>query len=176
MTDLLNEITPDDALNIIQELSDDPVLRERILKVACRLLKNIDVDEVATDVFNSLDDIDVQELWDRAGPSRHGYSSTEEMAVEMVDEELEVHTNKLNQYLKSGLFEEATLYCKGVLKGLYTYEFESNSEFKDWAQDVPVECFGYLLGVWKKSISSVVLLGDMELFLKEECANWAKQD
>ena len=174
MTDLLNEITPDDALSIIQELSDDPVLRKRILEVAYRLLNNIDVDEIAADVFSALDYIDVQELWDRAGPSRHGYNSTEEMSVEMVDEELEVYINKVNQYLKSGLFEEATLYCKGVLKGLYTYEFESNSEFKDWAQDIPVECFGYVLDVWKKSISNVVLLDDMELFLKEECANWIR--
>lgn len=172
MTDLLNEITPEDALSIIQELSGDPVLRKRILEVAHRLLKNIDVDEIAADVFTAIDDIDVQDLWDRAGPGRHGYISTEEMAVEMVDEELEVYTNKVNQYLKSGMFEEATLYCKGVLKGLYTYKFESSSEFKDWAPDIPVECFGYVLSEWKKSISNAVLLEDMKLFLKENCTNW----
>jgi len=38
----------------------------------------------------------------------------------------------------------------GVLKGIYMYEHDSNSEFKDWATDIPGECFRELLDKWKK--------------------------
>ncbi len=37
--------------------------------------------------------------------------------------------------------KEAKLSCMGVPKGIYKYVHESKSEFKDWAVDVPGECF-----------------------------------
>jgi hypothetical protein len=33
----------------------------------------------------------------------------------------------------------------GILKGIYQYEEDSGSEFKDWATDVPGESFGNIL-------------------------------
>jgi hypothetical protein len=62
----------------------------------------------------------------------------------------------------------------GVLKGIYKYAHESNSEFKDWATDVPEECFGYLLEEWKKRTKRKKDLKNMEDFLSIECSDWAK--
>jgi len=33
----------------------------------------------------------------------------------------------------------------GVILGIYRYEHESKSEFREWCVDVPIECAGYLL-------------------------------
>ena len=42
------------------------------------------------------------------------------------------------------MHQEAKLYCMGILKGIYQYEEDSGSEFKDWATDVLGESFGYI--------------------------------
>lgn len=51
---------------------------------------------------------------------------------------------------------------------------ESKSEFKDWATDVPEECFGYLLKEWKKRTKSRNDLNEMNKFLEKECINWVE--
>jgi hypothetical protein len=38
----------------------------------------------------------------------------------------------------------------GVLKGLYMYEHDSKSEFKDWSTEISGECFYYILHEWEK--------------------------
>ncbi|ODS31806.1 MAG: hypothetical protein SCARUB_03054, partial [Candidatus Scalindua rubra] len=50
--------------------------------------------------------------------------------------------------------EQAKQYCMGVLKGMYEYDKESQSEFKEWATDIPPECFSYLLDEWKKKLQT----------------------
>lgn len=96
------------------------------------------------------------------------------MAVEMMEEELEPYNKEVVKYLELGMAKEAKLYCMGVLKGIYQYEQESKSEFKDWAADVAGECFGYLLEEWKKRINNKDDLIEMDKFLEKECSKWAK--
>jgi hypothetical protein len=61
----------------------------------------------------------------------------------------------------------------GILKGIYQYEEDSGSEFKDWATDVPGECFGYVLNEWKKN-SSNKDKKEMKDFISNECPNWSE--
>ena len=65
-------------------------------------------------------------------------------------------------------------YCMGVLKGIYMYEHTSNSEFKDWATDIPGECFRDLLDKWKKRSKKKSDIKEMNEFLMKECNNWMK--
>jgi len=92
----------------------------------------------------------------------------------MMEEELEPYNNQVTKYLELGMIKEARIYCMGVLKGIYKYAQESKSEFKDWAVDVPGECFGYLLDEWKKKTKNKKDLNEMTTFLKKKCSNWAK--
>ncbi len=48
-----------------------------------------------------------------------------------------------------------------------------NPEFRDWAEDIAVESFGYLLEKWKKKTNNKVVLEEMNKFLKKECPKWA---
>ncbi|MDL1985680.1 MAG: hypothetical protein LWX54_16125 [Deltaproteobacteria bacterium] len=62
------------------------------------------------------------------------------------------------------MHQEAKLYCMGILKGIYQYEEDSGSEFKDWATDVPGESFGYILEEWKKDVIITKKKGNEEFF------------
>ena len=71
-----------------------------------------------------------------------------------------------------------TVYAVGTLKGIYRFEKEGESEFREWATDVPAETFGFLLDAWRKDA------GDenrkrMNEFIAGHCpdwADWAAQD
>ncbi len=62
----------------------------------------------------------------------------------------------------------------GVLKGLYIYEKESKSEFKDWATDIPGECFNSVLDNWRDRVLKNDHIIEMDSFLKEVCPDWIK--
>ncbi|MBM4141878.1 MAG: hypothetical protein FJ242_10465 [Nitrospira sp.] len=172
---ILKKISGEEALEILIRLSEkDSKIAKLIKKEAEQILENINLEEICEDVFLALDGIDVKELWDRSGHSRYGYSSPEDMAVEMMEEELDPYNTEVIKYLELGMAKEAKLYCMGVLKGIYQYVQESKSEFKDWAKDVPEECFGYLLKEWKKRTKNRNDLNEMNIFLKKECSNWVE--
>lgn len=166
---IIDKISGEEALTILRQLAkNDPKIGKQIEKEAEKLLKKVDLEEICEDVYSVLDGIDVEELWDRSGASRYGYSSPEDMAMEMMEEELEPYNKEVVKYLELGMAKEAKLYCMGVLKGIYQYEQESKSEFKDWAADVAGECFGYLLEEWKKRINNKDDLIEMDKFLEKE--------
>jgi len=173
--EILNEISSEEALEILRRLAKkDPYIAQQIEEETTKFLKKIDLEEISEEVFSVLDGIDVHELWDRAGPRTDGYSSPDEMAAEMMEEELDPYNKQVIKYLKLGMAKEAKLYCMGVLKGIYRYVQESKSEFKDWAVDIPEECFGYLLKEWKKGTKNKGDLNDMNKFLEKECSSWAQ--
>ena len=171
----IDRISPDQALEILRRLTrSDPKINKRIEQEAEQILKDIDVEGICEDVHSALDGIDVEELWDRSGSSRHGYSSPEDMAAEMMEEELEPFNQEVLKYFEMGMTKEAKLYCMGILKGIYRYEQESRTEFKDWATDIPGECFGDLLLEWKKRSGDQSDLKKMGEFIERECSKWAK--
>jgi len=68
--DIFNKISPDEALEILEQIAKtDKKLKKRIVELTEDLFRNVEVDAICDDVFDSLDGIDVHELWDRAGPS-----------------------------------------------------------------------------------------------------------
>lgn len=172
---ILDKISPGKALEILKRLSEkDQNIAQRIEKEAGEVFEKIDLEEICEGVYLVLDGIDVEELWDRSGPSRDGYSSPEDMAVEMMEEELEPYNKEVIEYLELGITNAAKFYCMGVLKGIYKYVQESKSEFKNWAVDVPEECFGYLLEEWKKKTKNRNDVKEMNVFIEKECNNWAE--
>ena len=172
---ILNKISAEESLEILRRLAKKDVnIAQQIEEEAEQLLKKIDLEEICEDVYLTLDGINVEELWDRSGPSRYRYSSPEEMAVEMLEEELEPYNNQVTKYFQLGMAKEAKFYCMGVLKGIYKYVQESTSTFKDWAVDVPGECFSNLLEEWKRKTQNKNDLDEMGIFLKKECNRWTE--
>lgn len=94
--DIFNKISPSEALEILKQIAKtDKKLKKRIVELAEDLFRNVDVEAVCNDVFDALDGIDVQELWDRSGPKTNGYTSPGEMAGELFEEALEPFLQKL---------------------------------------------------------------------------------
>jgi len=173
--DIFNKISPSEALEILNQIAKtDKKLKKRIIELAEELFRNVDVEAVCEEVFDELDAIDVHELWDRAGPKTDGYTSPEDMAVEMFEEALEPFLQELYRLLDLKMHQEAKLYCMGILKGIYQYEEDSGSEFKDWATDVPGETFGYILNEWKKKGINKKDKKEMKDFIGNECRNWSE--
>ncbi len=175
MKDILDKIQPTEALVILRKLAEsDTGMRKRIAEIAEDLIKDVDIDEICDSVFSTLDLIDVHELWDKSGSFSDGYTSPEDMAYEMVEEALDPFEKEVYRLFDLGMVQEAKLSCMGVLKGLYKYEHESKSEFKDWVADVPGECYDHLLREWRKLNKSKKEGKSMDTFLERECSNWAR--
>jgi hypothetical protein len=78
--------------------------------------------------------------------------SPEDMSVEIFEEALEPFVQEMERLFNLQMLQEAKLYCMGILKGIYQYEEDSESEFKDWASDIPGETFGYIKPTGIKSL------------------------
>jgi hypothetical protein len=172
--DIFEKISPNEALEILRQIAKkDKNLRKKITELAEDLFRDVDVDDICEAVFDALDGIDVHELWDRAGPKTDGYTSPEDMSVEMFEEALEPFVKEMERLLNLKMLQEAKLYCMGILKGIYQYEEDSESEFKDWASDVPGESFGYILRKWGKDRNNKDKK-EMKDFIKKEFPTWSK--
>ncbi len=138
------------------------------------IFKNVDINDICEAVFYELNELDVHELWDRSGTNSDGYTSPEDMSVEMFEEALGPFEQEMKRLLNLKMFHEAKLYCMGILKGLYQYEKDSKSEFKSWAVDVPEEAFGGILSDWAKHKTTDKEKLEMKEFIENEFPKWAK--
>ena len=172
---IFNIITPDDAFVILQTLAkEDKEIAKRIKQLAMEYLSDVDVKGIADEVYSALDCIDVHDLWDNAGPTRDGYVDVTELAWEMFEEALEPFLKELKKYQKLSMPTEAKYKCMGILQGIYRFEKESNSEFKDWAVDAPGENFSAVLDEWRDGCESPEDLQEMEQFIQDNCSKWAQ--
>jgi hypothetical protein len=175
MNDLVGKLTPEKALRIVKRLTrKEGEIRDAVVKEAMNILTEVDVAGTAEDVFDALNLIDVQDCWDRSGSSRDGYTSPDEAAAQLVDEELQPFLDQIERYHELGMFEQETTYCRGVILGLYRYERESTSEFRTWAEDVASECAGFLLDNWRDRNREPARLEAMHEFIRDRCPDWAK--
>lgn len=175
MHDVIKKLTADQALEVVMRLSDKGgKIREAVLTEARKVLSEVDLDETADEVFFVLDSIDVQDCWNRAGRSRDGYTSPDEAAVELMEEELQPFFEQAGRYHELGMIEEEATYCMGVILGIYRYEHESKSEFKQWSVDIPIECAGHLLGEWRHRGRGPASTEAMEEFIEQRCPKWAR--
>ncbi len=174
MDELISKLTPEQALRVVYNLCEKGGdLRLAVLEEARNLLGGFDVEEIAEEVFFALDSLDVEDLWDRSGPRRDGYTAPEEAGFEMVEEELKSFSEQVIIYHELGMLSEEGTYCMGVILGFYRYEHESKSEFSKWAVDVPLECTGFLLDEWRKRCEDPSAGKEMDSFLAQSCPKWA---
>ena len=175
MKDLLSKLTGEQALNVLQRLAAGKgAVADAILAEAKCVLAAVDVEEIANEVLAQLDMIDVQDCWDRAGGHRAGYTSPEEAAVELVEEELQPFLDQVERYHAIGMDRQERDYCMGIILGIYRYEKESKSEFKDWCVDIPLDSAGGLLDEWRGRNREASATTAMDEFVRQRCPDWAK--
>lgn len=89
MRDILDEISPDEAMAILKMLArEDQKLKARIAKLAAEYISQVNIDKMVSLVYLSLNAIRVEEVWDRLGETRNRYVDPTEMAWEMFEETL----------------------------------------------------------------------------------------
>jgi hypothetical protein len=174
MNDVTGKITSEQALLIVERLCrKGGEVRDAIIAETMSLLSEFSLEGTADEVFDALDLIDIQDCWDQAGNSRDGYTSPEEAAVDIVEEELQPFFDQVERYHDLGLIEEEATYCKAVLLGIYRFEQESKAEIKQLAVDLPAEYAGTLMEDWQKRNPDKAGVAAMETFVREKCPKWA---
>jgi hypothetical protein len=177
-SDILDHLSPSDALAVLRILVRDESLAPRIVQVAtAHLERNAphnqeDVEAIAEQVYGDLEQLEVEEVWDQAGPTRYGYVETYEVADEMIGRMLEAYSEEMACYQRLGMGQEAVYLCMGVLGGLYQFGHESESEFKDWATDLPLEHADLLLLKWRDGKPTPDQLKTMRAFIEEDLPHW----
>lgn len=175
MSDMIGKLTAEQALEVLKRLSEiGGEIGDAVLTEAMKVLSEIDLGGTANNVFIVLDSIDVQDCWDRSGSSSSGYTSPDEAAIEIMEEELQPFYDQVVRYHELGMPEQETTCCMGVILGIYRYEHESKSEFREWSVDIPIECAGYLLDEWRKRNRIKVGAQAMDEFIQRRCPKWVK--
>jgi hypothetical protein len=169
-TDILNVITPDQAVSVLKELAaTDPEIRKKARAIARKLVSDVDVEEIAEEVFCELDSIAVEQVWDRSGSKRDGYVDSGDAAWQLFEEALTPFLDSLRRCQRLGLTAQAMHHGMGILKGIYRFEKESDSEFKSWAVDAPGEYFASTYREWRKGTTSRQEVAAVRRFVKTFC-------
>lgn len=149
--------------------------QRKIEEVAIERFSPVKMDAIAADVVMELEALDVEELWDRSGSRRDEYVEPSEAASEMLEEALQPFRDEVAKYQRLSMLNEAELICQGILKGIYDFDAESTTEFKEWALDAPSEYFGEVLNDWKRLFGRTSPLQRGTDFLRTHCPTWAEQ-
>ena len=176
--DVLDQLSGDDARAVLQILARDETLAPRIHQVAETYLTGNaphtpeDIEEIAEALRAELEDLEVEEVWDGAGRTRHGYVDTSEVADQMMQRVLDPYLENLERYQRLHMTREATYLCMGVMQGLYEFEHESASQFKDWATDLPVAYAEIALEKWREGKPPSSAIHAMQNFIEENLLHW----
>ena len=172
---IINQLSPEDALAVLKALADsDAELAERIAEIAMEYLREVDADDIAADVYDALEYLEVEDVWDRAGPSRDGYREPGEVADEMIGDALKPYREDMDRYQRLNMLKETTRVCMGILAGLYRFENESSSEFNDWAVDIPFFYAEDTLEKWYTKRVSQESVDEMKSFIQMHLPEWKK--
>jgi hypothetical protein len=142
------------SIEILLELCKDNALAERIVAMVKSDLSDVDADEVADEVFRSLNSIQVEDLWDNSGKTRWGYQEPTEVAFEMLEDEVRNYIQEMEKYYSLGMKREEKEYCKGIISGLLQYGQDGNNEFRDWCPDDPYTIAENIIYNWKQNHSA----------------------
>ena len=112
--EIIGQLSPNDALAVLKALArEDEALAARIVEIAPAYLSEVDPGEVAFDLYDELNALEVEEVWDRAGPTRRGYVDPGEAAGQMVEEIIDPYLEELRKYQALRMNAQANRMCMG---------------------------------------------------------------
>lgn len=162
-----------DALTLLKILAHrDENLAAQIVEIAGQMLHKVDPDQVAAAVVADLESLEAEEVWARAGRTRHGYVDTSEAADAMMAEALQPYLDELQKYQRLGLNVPARRQCMGLILGLYEFEALSTTPFKEWAVDLSVGYAGEVIFLWKQGLPGPADVAALKKFIRAEGISW----
>jgi hypothetical protein len=151
---------------------EDENVAARIARIATSYLSEVEPEDVAFALYDELNALEVGEVWDRAGSTRHGYVEPGEAADQMIEETIDPYLEELKKYQALGMNVQANQMCKGLLLGLYKFERESTSEFKSWAPDVPVAFAEEVVSIWREEEPTCADIKALRAFVEDKLCGW----
>ncbi|HUD44547.1 MAG TPA: hypothetical protein VMR41_03335 [Patescibacteria group bacterium] len=171
---ILNNINADSALEILKKLADEDInISEKIEELALGYLTEVNPDSIAENIFNDLNSLEVEEVWDNSGSTRDGYIAPYELASEMFEETLETYLEELRKYQKLSMNKEAKLTCMGILKGLYMFKKKATTEFKGYVEDDPYTNFTEVFEEWAEMNKDPKIEKNMYEFVIKNFPEWS---
>lgn len=173
MCDLIGRLTPAQAKEVVRRLSQaSGEIRQAVVSEALNVLRNVEMDDIADEIFLALDSIDVQNCWAQSGDSRTGYISPDEAAQEIIEEEVQPYLDQMRRYHELHMPDQEATYCMAAILGLYRFEQESGSQFREWSTDIPAECASFVLQSWRKNQLDEARPDAMLRFVRDRCPAW----
>lgn len=171
----LDNLTADQAQDILEKLAnEDPSVAARIEEMSQASLSDVDPDSIADSIFFALDNLQTEEVWDNAGSTSYGYVDPYDLAYEMFEDALAPYIDDLEKYQKIGMDKQSMLTCMGILKGLYTFDKESTTEFKGYVEDASKDKFGEIFDHWKLLDKTPKNILEMSEFINKNFPDWNK--
>jgi len=170
-------LSGEQALQVLQILANrNAEFAKEIAEVSALVFCDVSVEDVASSVFDALNELSVEDCWDASGRQRGGgYRDEFDVANEMVEEAFSPFTHQINMFHQTGEHVSEQIYIQGVLLGLYQFKMESTSDFSEnYAEDYPESFESDILATWKKrhpdDTSGLQVLHE---FLEEHCPDWS---
>ena len=171
--DVIDNIEPKDAKEILRVLCEaDKILAKKVASLVLDTVWNVDIEDVAGSVYWDLDLLSVEDVYNRSGSKRDGYHDSGDEAYFMFEEAIEPHIEKMKKYASLGMLKHEKLFCMGILKGIFLFEKESESEYKREASDAPWTTFFSVYRDWKKTCRSAKSIKDVKEFIRTECPKY----
>ena len=146
---MLKHLKPAEAETVLHRLLDaHPDLRAEAGEIAESLLGEVSFESVADGVEDAVQALDIDDLGNRAGRHRQGYTSPTEAAWEILEETVEPFREDIKRLKALGLEAEALETCKGVVLGLYRVRDGKGNDLLEWAADFPVEAAADAVAAW----------------------------
>lgn len=148
-TALLDKLQPGEAALVLRRLlAGHPELLPEAEEISRSTLGDVSFESIASEVEDSIRQLDLDDLNGRAGRHSWGYTEPTEAAWELLEEAVEPFVEDMKRHLGLGLDAEAFEICKGIVLGLYQCRDASGDEFLGWASDFPEEAAGNVVADW----------------------------
>lgn len=150
-------------------------IAKEIAEVSALVFCDVSVEDVASSVYNALNELAVEDCWAASGRQRGGgYRDEYDVADDMIEEAFSPFTYQINTFHDTGEHASEQIYIQGVLLGLYQFKTGSTTDFSDYAEDYPESYKQDILDTWKKRHPEDISgLHTIYKFLEESCPDWS---
>ena len=146
---LLESLNPGEAAVVLRRLlAAHPELDTEAEDVTKAFLREDNFEDIAEDVYDSVQVLGYDELNGRAGRHEWGYVEPGDAASEILSETVAPFLDDLKRRVDLGLEGEALEICKGLVLGFYRLDHEVGGELLKWAPEFTVETAAYALEIW----------------------------
>ncbi len=169
-------LSGEQALQVLRMLAArNAEIAKEIAEISALVFCDVSVEDVASEVFDALDELSAEDCWAASGRQRGGgYRDEFDVADDMIREAFSPFTFQIDTFHQTGEHVSEQIYIQGVLLGLYQFKMDSTTDFSAYAEDYPESFEQDILDTWKKHHPDDTSgLHMLHKFLEEHCPDWS---